>query len=205
MTLTAVPQGPLFFLTVWPAGITTPPTGSSLNSFDGRIVANAVIVPASTDGSIQVYSPNPTDFFIDINGYFAPDDGKTGLSYYPVTQCTAANSADQLYSGAFGGPPYPGGARSIAVPASPFCGPIPSSAKGYAVNLTANPHGNVLGFVTLLPTGAPVPTASMLNDFQKQVVTNSAIVPAGPNGSIDVFTNGGPADIQVMISGYFFR
>jgi hypothetical protein len=46
----------------------------------------------------------------------------------------------------------------------------------------------------------------MLNDFQKQIVTNSAIVPAGPNGSIiDVFTNGGPADIQLMISGYFSR
>jgi hypothetical protein len=45
----------------------------------------------------------------------------------------------------------------------------------------------------------------MLNDFQKQVVTNSAIVPAGPNGSIDVFTNGGPTDIQLMIGGYFSR
>ena len=207
MTLTAVPQGPLFFLTVWPAGISTPPTGSSLNSFDGRIVANAVIVPASANGSIQVYSPNNTDFFIDINGYFAPDDGRTGLSYYPVTQCTASSSADELYSGVFGGPSYPGSppARSIAVPASPFCASIPSTAQGFAVNLTANPHGNVLGFVTLLPTGAQVPTASMLNDFQKQVVTNSAIVPAGPLGSIDVFTNGGPADMQLMISGYFSR
>ena len=73
------------------------------------------------------------------------------------------------------------------------------------MDLTANPHGNALGFVTLLPTGSPVPTASMLNDFQKQIVTNSGVMPAGPNGSIDVFTNGGPADIQLMISGYFSR
>ena len=204
-TITVVPPGPLFFLTAWPAGIPTPPVASNVNSFNGRTVPNSAIIPASADGSIQIYVSNPTDFFIDINGYFAPNDGKTGLSYYPVRQCTAANSADELYSGAFGGPSYPGGARSIAVPASPFCAVIPSTAAGYAVDLTANPYANSLAYVTLYPTGSPVPTASMLNDFQGQIVTNSAIVPAGPNGSIDVFTNGGPADIQLMISGYFSR
>ena len=205
-TITVVPPAPpLYYLTAWPGNVPTLPVVSTLNSFDGRIVANAAIIPASTDGSIQIYVSNPTDFFIDVNGYFAPDDGKNGLSYYPVTQCTASNSADELYSGAFGGPSYLGGARSIAVPASPFCASIPSTATGYAVDLTANPHGNVLGFVTLYPTGSPAPTASMLNDFQAKVVTNSAIVPSGPNGSIDVLTNGGPADIQLMISGYFSR
>lgn len=204
-TITVVPQGTLFYLTAWPGPAGVPqPVVSSLNAFDGAIVPNSAIIPAGSDGSIQIYTSNPTDFFIDINGYFAPDNG-TGLSYYPVTQCTAANSADPMYSGVYGGPQYPGGARSIAVPASPFCAAIPSTAKGYAVDITANPHGNTLAYVTLYPTGSPVPTASMLNDFQKQVVTNSAIVPAGANGSIDVLTNGGPTDIQLMISGYFSR
>lgn len=177
---------------------------SSLNAFDGATVPNSAIIPAGPDGSIQIFTSNPTDFFIDINGYFAPDNG-TGLSYYPVTQCTASSSADELYTSVYGGPEYPGGARSIAVPASPFCATIPSTAKGYAVDVTANPHGSILGYVTLYPTGSPVPNVSMLNDFQKQVVTNSAVVPAGPNGSVDVLTNGGPTDIQLMISGYFSR
>ena len=207
MTITAAPvnSGPLFYLTAWPGGVPTVPTVSTLNSFDGRIIGNEAIVPAGTDGSIQIYTSNPTDFFIDVNGYFAANDGKTGLSYYPVTQCTAANSGDELYSGAYGGPSYPGGARSIAVPGSPFCASIPTGAVAYAVDVTANPYGNVLGYVTLYPTGSVVPQTSMLNDFQRQIVTNSAIVPAGPNGSIDVLTNGGPTDIQLMISGYFSR
>ena len=80
------PAPPLYYLTAWPGNVPTLPVVSTLNSFDGRIVANAAIIPASTDGSIQIYVSNPTDFFIDVNGYFAPDDGKTGLSYYPVTQ-----------------------------------------------------------------------------------------------------------------------
>jgi hypothetical protein len=206
MTITVAPPGPLFYLTAWPGPAGVPqPVVSSLNAFDGAIVPNSVIIPAGTDGSIQIYTSNATDFFIDINGYFAADDGKTGLFYYPVTQCTAASSSDPLYNGVYGGAEYPGGARSITVPGSPFCATIPTTAQGYAVDVMANPHGNGLAYVTLYPTGSPVPTASMLNDFQKQVVTNSAIVPAGPNGSIDVFTNGGPTDIQLMIGGYFSR
>jgi hypothetical protein len=52
--------------------------------------------------------------------------------------------------------------------------------------------------------GASQPIASMLNDFQGQVVANAAIVPAGPGGSIDIFSNN-PTDLSLMISGYFFR
>ena len=92
---------------------------ASLNAFDGRIVPNSAIIPAGPDGSIQIFTSNATDFFIDINGYFARDDGRTGLSYFPVTQCTAADSSDKLYSGAFAPSYSTGGARSITERASP--------------------------------------------------------------------------------------
>ena len=45
---------------------------------------------------------------------------------------------------------------------------------------------------------------SMLNDFQGKLVTNSGLVPAGPNGSIDVYSYGA-TDLNVLISGYFSR
>ncbi|MFN0165697.1 MAG: BACON domain-containing protein [Bryobacteraceae bacterium] len=71
INITVVPRGPLSYLTVWPAG-QAQPLVSTLNSFEGRVVANAAIVPAGANGSIQVFVTNSTDVIIDINGYFAP-------------------------------------------------------------------------------------------------------------------------------------
>ena len=61
-------RGPLAYLTLWPTGGTTPLV-STLNDVDASIVANAAIVPAGTDGSINSYV---TDLMLDISGYFAP-------------------------------------------------------------------------------------------------------------------------------------
>jgi hypothetical protein len=72
--MTVVPQGPLGFLSAWPAGQPFP-TVSTLNSPDGFVVANAAIVPAGTagiGGAITVLASNPTDLIIDVVGYFAP-------------------------------------------------------------------------------------------------------------------------------------
>jgi hypothetical protein len=67
---TVVPQGPLGFLTLWPAG-SSQPTVSTLNSPDASIVSNAAIVPTNT-GAISAFSTDTTDLILDINGYFAP-------------------------------------------------------------------------------------------------------------------------------------
>ena len=71
MNVTVIPKGPLAYLTAWPTG-QTQPLASTLNSFPGRIVANAAIVPAGSAGSVSVFVTNPTDVVIDINGYLAP-------------------------------------------------------------------------------------------------------------------------------------
>jgi hypothetical protein len=47
------------------------PNVSTLNYY-GSVAANAAIVPAGTNGAINVYVVDPTDVLIDINGYFAP-------------------------------------------------------------------------------------------------------------------------------------
>ena len=71
LNVTVVPSGVLYYLTAWPAGLSQPLV-STLNSFDGSIVANAAIVPAGTNGAISIYVTNPTHLVLDINGYFAP-------------------------------------------------------------------------------------------------------------------------------------
>lgn len=75
--MTVVPPGELTYLTTWPSG-QSQPFVSTLNDFSygtvvpGRVVANAAIVPAGTNGSVSVYVNDATDVIIDINGYFAP-------------------------------------------------------------------------------------------------------------------------------------
>ena len=71
LNVTVVPDGPLPFLTAWPTGAGQPGV-STLNSFDGSVVANAAIVPAGTNGAVSIYVTNRTQVILDINGYFAP-------------------------------------------------------------------------------------------------------------------------------------
>jgi hypothetical protein len=71
MNVTVVPDGPLDYLTAWPTGEAQPQV-STLNSFDGTVVANAAIVPAGTAGAVSVYVAGQTHVILDINGYFAP-------------------------------------------------------------------------------------------------------------------------------------
>ena len=71
LNITVVPRGPLGYLTLWPAG-QSQPFVSTLNSFDGRVVANAALVPGGSNAAVSVFVSNPADVIIDINGYFAP-------------------------------------------------------------------------------------------------------------------------------------
>ncbi|MBI4907205.1 MAG: hypothetical protein HY820_26510 [Acidobacteria bacterium] len=194
VTLTAVPPQPLAFMTLWPAG-GSQPNISSINSFSGRVLANNVIVPASADGSIDVYAYDRTDFLVDINGYFAPDNG-AGLYYFPVKQCRVSDSSvsGSVYADDT--------ARTISVPATGNCAGIPITAKGYSVNVTAVPNGGSVPFITAYPTGQARPNASILNAFEGQIVANSAIVPAGANGAIDVYAFR-RTNVTVDLSGYF--
>jgi hypothetical protein len=71
LNVTVVPDGVLSYLSAWPTG-SSRPLVSTLNSFDGSVVANAAIVPAGADGAVSIYVTNQTHVILDINGYFAP-------------------------------------------------------------------------------------------------------------------------------------
>ncbi|HUH63042.1 MAG TPA: hypothetical protein VLZ50_08605, partial [Terracidiphilus sp.] len=53
LNVTVVPWGSLNYLTIWPTG-QQQPNVSTLNSYDGRIKANAAIVPAGTNQAVSV-------------------------------------------------------------------------------------------------------------------------------------------------------
>ena len=59
LNMTVVPISGLSFLSVWPAG-QPQPVVSTLNSVDGRVKANAAIVPAGVNGAVTVFVTDPT-------------------------------------------------------------------------------------------------------------------------------------------------
>lgn len=197
LNITVVPSGTLSYLTVWPAG-SPQPNVSTLNSFEGRIVANAALVPAGTGGAINFFVTDSSDVIIDINGYF----GATGQSVqlYSLTPCRIVDTrAGEGKTGAFGPPtPTAGTTRDIPVP-SGTCA-IPSTARAYSLNITVVPRGP-LSYLTVWPTGSARPTVSTLNSFDGRVVANAALVPAGTNGSISVFVTDA-SDVIIDINGY---
>ena len=201
LNITVVPPGPLTYLSVWPAGQPQPAV-STLNSFDGRVVANAAIVPAGTSGGIDIYASNATDAIVDINGYFAPPSeapsAPGGMSFYTATPCRVVDT--RTAAGPFGGPYLSGGStRSFAIPSS-SCG-TPATAQAYALNVTVVPHGP-LNYLTMWPTGQSQPYVSTLNAQDGSVVANAAIVPAGNSGAVSVYATN-DTDVIIDINGYF--
>ena len=69
MNFTVVPSAALAYLTTWPAG-QSQSLVSTLNSWKGKVVANAAIIPAGTAGAISFYVTDNTHLVLDINGYF---------------------------------------------------------------------------------------------------------------------------------------
>ena len=197
LNVTAVPGVSLGYLTVWPDGLTRPLT-STLNSVDGRVKANAAIVPAGDAQAVDIYATDTTDVIVDINGYFEPAV-PSALEFYPLAPCRVIDTRNP--NSDLGGPYLRAQQeRDFPVLEATSCN-IPSGAQAFSMNFTVVPRP-VLGYLTAWPTGQPQPVVSTLNDVTGTVVANAAIVPAGTGGSIAVYPNN-DTDLVVDIDGYF--
>jgi hypothetical protein len=191
MNFTAVPRGPLQYLTVWPTGETQPLTFTLTNP-TGTVVANAGIAAAGLGGDIAVYPTNDTDFVIDINGFFAPPGLGGQLSLYPIAPCHAFDSRKTVFgfTGMIVAP--------VGVPGNP-CG-LPATAQAFVFNATVFPQG-ALGYLTLWPDGEPQPIVSTLTASDGAVTSNMAIVPT-LNGYTDAYASS-ITQLVLDISSYF--
>jgi Right handed beta helix region len=200
--MTVVPPGPLNYLSTWPVGQSMPLI-STLNDTSGAVVANAAIVPAGTNGAVDVFAYDSTDLIIDSNGYFAPPGSPGALNFYPLTPCRVVDTRAAGGSGLTGdfGPPQmtAGSNRSFPVPAS-SCG-VPATAQAYSLNMTVVPPGP-LNYITTWPTGQAMPIVSTLNDVSGTIVANAAIVPAGASGAISVLASNN-TELIIDVNGYF--
>lgn len=107
----------------------------------------------------------------------------SGLIFIAITPCRAVDT--RYPGGAFGTPSLVANTpRIFPVPAS-NCG-VPVAAA-YSMNFVSiTPAGQAVGFVAAWQDDRPWPGTVVLNALQGGIVDNSAIVPAGADGGIQV-------------------
>ncbi|HEY2017387.1 MAG TPA: hypothetical protein VGH38_27970, partial [Bryobacteraceae bacterium] len=148
------------------------------------------------NGAIDVYASRNTDLVIDINGYFTPPGNHT-LQFYPLTPCRVLDTRNSV--GTFGGPFLAGATRRAFPIASSPC-LASSSARAYALYVTAVPRGHA-GYLTAGPAGQSQPNA-ILNSLDLNISTVATIVPAGMDGGVNFFASE-DTDLIVDVDGYF--
>ena len=79
---------------------------------------------------------------------------------------------------------------------------VPANATAVILNVTAV-RESTAGFFTVLPRGAPLPTASNLNWVAGETVPNLVSVGLGIGGKVTIFNGLGTADAVVDLEGYF--
>ncbi len=190
------------YLTLWPTGQPQPAT-ASVNSPDGGVHSNGAIVPAGTGGAISAYALDAMDVVLDVNGYFVPatDSTVSALAFYPVTPCRMVDTRNA--NGDLGGPFLAGGSTRVfpLLEAADSCS-ISSAAQAYSLNIAVVPRTGVFHYLTAWADGQSQPGVATLNDPQDINHSNAAIVPAGSNGSIDIYATN-DTDVVIDINGYF--
>jgi uncharacterized repeat protein (TIGR03803 family) len=195
LNVTVLPQTTLGYLTIWPSG-EGQPIVSTMNSPDGRIKANAAIVPAGMpSGSVSVYVTNTTNVLLDIDGYFVtPTQGS--LQFYTLTPCRIVDTRNNQDGGTL----LAGMERDYTIAGQ--CG-IPSDAAAYSFNVTVLPAAGGLDYLTVWPKGESRPTVSTLNDKTGTVVANAAIVPAGSESATAFYAHSNNTNLLLDVDGYF--
>ena len=202
LNVTVVPHGPLGYLSIWPTA-EDQPLVSTLNSGDGRVKANAAIVPAGYQGAVSVYATDTTDLILDVDGYFAPPSSQT-YQFYPLTPCRVADTRDGSKPHGLGPPAMQQHqTRDFPILSSPCLSGI-TDPQAYSFNVTVvpNPQHQPLNYLTVWPSNESQPVVSTLNNPTATIVANAAIVPAAPNGDISVYVDDS-TDVILDINGYF--
>jgi hypothetical protein len=91
----------------------------------------------------------------------------------------------------------PGGVATVVVAGK---GPVPSRAAAVVLTVTVV-DPNAYGYVTVWPTGQPMPVASNLNVAPKDIRSASVVVPVGAKRSVNVFSQSG-GDLVVDVNAY---
>jgi hypothetical protein len=80
---------------------------------------------------------------------------------------------------------------------------IPAEATSVAINVTIDQDATLKSFLTVWPTGDPMPLASTNNAEPGFISPVSALLKIGTDGKISVFNQQGAVNVIIDVTGYF--
>lgn len=133
--------------------------------------------------------------------FVIPAAPAAAASYYTVTPCRVFDTRDP--AGPWGGPALAGGYERAFVIAG-RCG-IPPTATSVTANVAVT-LPTAAGFLTLHPTGSPLPNTSAINYAAGRTRANNAVLTLGPSGDVSVYAGtafGQTVHAILDVTGYF--
>jgi hypothetical protein len=182
------------FVSVWPDGLARPDV-STLNVVPGQAVANLAVVPVGEGGRIRFYNDRGAlHLVVDVLACFTPE-GPGG--YVPVRPQRLLDTRIGL-----GAPKAKVGRSPVVVAVGGRAGVPISGARAVLATVTVTGASQPT-FVTAWPGGSSRPSTSNVNVIPGQAVSNTVLVPLGPDGTVLLTHDAGEAHLLLDVLGWF--
>jgi hypothetical protein len=165
------------------------PSFSTLNYQANDGVPNQAIIPLDR-GDICLFSSQPTDIVIDVNGYVSPGASQIFVPVAPKRIFDSRPGAQPLRPG-----------QVLRVNVEGGASPAPSAAVAVALNLTGVMPDQT-GWIRAFPCGLPETSVSSINPRFGEARANSVIVPTASDGTI-CLTSNVTSHVIIDITGWF--
>ncbi len=165
------------------------PSFSTLNYEPHDGVPNQAIIPLN-GGDICLFSSQPTDVIIDVNGFVSPGASQVFIPLAPKRLFDSRPAAQPLRPG-----------QVLRVKVEGGTSPAPSEAVAVALNITSVLPDQT-GWIRAFPCDAAPSDVSTLNPKVNQARANSAILPTAADGTI-CLTSNVTSHVIIDITGWF--
>jgi hypothetical protein len=197
----AVPVGNAAgYLTAYPSDAASPPVASTVSFKAGVATANLALLPVSATGRITITNHSPgANVIVDVAGWVSGGDvaADAGTRAIPVTRILDTRTS-------LGGHPAPVGAAGAVSVHVLGVGGVPSVGVAAVVVHVTGVAPTAGTYLRALATGYPHPVSAVLNlaKGRGSTVSNTAIVPVGPAGTITVDNKSGSLNVVVDLLGW---
>ncbi len=120
-------------------------------------------------------------------------------TYHPIAPVRVQDSRPESHLGNYVSPWGPGTTRTVQVAG---VSGIPADARAVAMNVTVT-STTAASFLTIWPTGRPLPLSSNLNWTAGRTIANAVTTSVGQGGTLSIFNPAGSVDVIIDVVGYY--
>ncbi|MEY9843190.1 subtilase family serine protease [Streptacidiphilus sp. BW17] len=193
LDVTAIAGTANSFIGVYP-GTSGPSTASSISFAPGQIIANSVIVPVGTDGTVKFYNHSGSvNVTADVTGYYTTATTGSGFSaVVPSHLLDTRNAASPVKALGSGG--------TLSFPVTGVGG-VATNANAVVLNVTAI-GGTAGSYLSIYPDSLGHSASTSIDFSAEQTISSLVIVPV-VDGRIAIYNHAGAVNVAADVLGYY--